>query len=219
VIDTIFVPRGAEADAVRSAAARARSKVRVVELGIGPLAARRAADDALERAPCGTSLVTGLCGLLSPAFAVGETLVYREMHADEEPSIALDRALADAIAAKLPEAQTGIRAFASDRIVTTSHAKRELRARTDADAVDMESYAVTERLQRRGVTVAVLRVGSDGAGESLPELDRALDGSGGIDGLALALAMLRRPRAGLRLAGNGLRALAALQHAIAAILR
>ncbi len=219
MIDTIFVPRGAEADAVRSAAARARSKVRVVELGIGPLAARRAADGALEEAPCGTSLVTGLCGLLSPAFAVGEALVYREMHADAEPPIALDRALGDAIAAKLPEAQTGIRAFASDRIVTTAHAKRELRARTGTDAVDMESYAVTERLQSRGVTVAVVRVGSDGEGESLPELDRALDGSGGIDGLALALAMLRRPRAGLRLARNGLRALAALRHAIEAVLR
>ena len=219
VIATIFVPRGAEADAVRTGAARARAGVRVVELGIGPLAARRAVDEAIAAAPCGTSLVTGLCGLLSPAFAVGEPLVYREMRGDGEPPIALDRDLGDAIAAKLPGAQTGIRAYASDGIVTTAEAKRELGARTETEAVDMESYAVAERLHHSGVTVAVVRVGSDGVDETLPDIDRALDGSGGMDGLALALALIRRPRAGFRLARNGMRALGGLRDTIEAILR
>jgi nucleoside phosphorylase len=219
VIETIFVPRGAEADAVRAARARAGSNVRVVETGIGPLAARQAADEAREAAPVGTALVTGLCGLLSPAFAVGETLVYRELRRDGAPAIALDRVLGDALAAKLPGAQTGIRAFASDRIVESPSEKRELASRTETDAVDMESYALVELLQRDGVPVAVVRVGSDGVDDALPELDRSLNGSGGMDGAALALAMLRRPAAGARLAINGVRALGALRRTVETLLR
>jgi hypothetical protein len=83
----------------------------------------------------------------------------------------------------------------------------------------MESYAVAERLQRDGIPVAVLRVASDGLSDELPELDRALDHAGGVDGFALALAMLRKPKAGARLAVNGTRALGALRRAVEAILR
>jgi nucleoside phosphorylase len=220
VIETIFVPRGAEADAVRNAASRARSSVRVVGIGIGPLAAGRDAAEALvASAGRGPALVTGLCGLLSPAFVVGDALVYRELRADDAPTIELERALGDAIAAKVSGSQTGIRAFASDRIVETPAEKHELGRRTGTEAVDMESYAVAERLQERGVPVAVVRVGSDGANDALPELGRALDHAGGMDGLALALAMLRRPLAGARLALNGTRALGALGRAVEAILR
>jgi nucleoside phosphorylase len=220
VISTIFVPRGAEADAVRRAAARARSNVRVVETGIGPIAAARAADEALARAPVGTVLVTGLCGLLSPSFAVGDALVYGEIaRGNDGAALALARDLGGALAAKIPNAQTGIRALASERIVTSAREKTELGERTHADAVDMESLAIVERLQQRNVPVAVVRVASDGSSDTLPELDRALDGAGGMDGLALALAMLRHPALGIRLAFNGTRALRALRDCVEALLR
>jgi hypothetical protein len=209
VISTIFVPRGAEADAVRRAAARARSNVRVVETGIGPIAAGRAADDAMAAAPVGIALVTGLCGLLSPSFSVGDALVYGEIsRGGEAVALTLARDLGAALATKIPHAQTGIRALASDRIVTSAREKTELGERTQADAVDMESLAIV-----------VVRVASDGSSDTLPELDRALDGAGGMDGLALALAMLRQPASGFRLAINGTRALRALRHCVEAVLR
>jgi nucleoside phosphorylase len=220
VISTIFVPRGAEADAVRRAAARARSNVRVVETGIGPIAAGRAADDAMAAAPVGIALVTGLCGLLSPSFSVGDALVYGEIsRGGEAVALTLARDLGAALATKIPHAQTGIRALASDRIVTSAREKTELGERTQADAVDMESLAIVERLQQHNVPVAVVRVASDGSSDTLPELDRALDGAGGMDGLALALAMLRQPASGFRLAINGTRALRALRHCVEAVLR
>jgi hypothetical protein len=81
----------------------------------------------------------------------------------------------------------------------------------------METAAITRTLQAAGVSVAALRVGSDGAADDLPELERALDGSGGLDGLALALAMCRHPIAGIRLARNGARALAGLERAVYAL--
>jgi len=214
VIDTIFVPRGAEERAVRRALARAKSPVRVVACGIGPLAGTRAAREALAGPTLDAALVTGLCGILSPAFSVGETLVYGELTGPGTTSFALDRTLARAIARRLPGAQTGIRAVSSDRVITSAHEKRRLGERHQAQAVDMESRAIVEGLRERNVAVCVARVASDGAFDDLPDLDKALDGSGGVDGFALALAMLRRPYAGARLARNGTRALAGLERTV-----
>lgn len=217
MIDTIFVPRGAEERAVRKALARAGCPVRVVVSGIGPLAGERAAREALAGPTLDAALVTGLCGVLSPAFAVGETLVYGELAHANEPTFFLDRALSGRVAERLPSAQTGIRGLGSDRVVTTAREKLRLGARYRAQAVDMESRAIAKRLQARRVAVCVARVASDGAFDDLPDLDMALDGSGGIDRFALVLAMLRRPLAGGRLARNGSRALAALEQTVYAI--
>ena len=211
MIDTIFVPRGAEERAVRRALGRVRAPHRVVATGIGPLAAALAVGDALAGPTMGHALVVGLCGLLSPAFAVGETLVYGEMVSAAEATVTVDRAFAHDVARALGHAQSGIRALGVAGVVTSGYEKLELGRRYDAQAVDMESLPLLRLLARAGVTVAVARVASDAAGEDLPDLQMALDGSGGLDGFALALAMLRRPIAGARLARNGTRALAALE--------
>ena len=147
--------------------------------------------------------------MLSAAFVVGDALVYQELQREGVRPLKLERALGDSIAACLPGAQTGIRGLASDEILTSASRKRAAAARFGADAVDMESFVLTERLQRAGVAVA-----SDAAADELPELDRALDGSGGIDGFALALAIARRPLRGARLVRNGIRSLAALERAV-----
>jgi nucleoside phosphorylase len=217
VVETIFVPRGAEERAVRSAMP-AGSKVRVVTMGIGPRAAARAADDALARAHFGTALITGLCGTLSPAFVVGDTLVYREIVSAHGPTVELDADLARALARLLPGGQTGIRAVASDRIVERSVDKYALGARYAASAVDMESYALASALARAGVAVGVVRVASDAVGDDLPELGRALDGSGGMDDFALALAFMRSPRAAARLIANATKSLRALSATVRALL-
>lgn len=219
MIDTIFVPRGSEARAVRRALARAGSPVRVVDTGIGPLAGERAAREALAGPTLDAALITGLCGVLSPAFAVGETLVYGEIVSDGEGTLVLDRALARAVCARLPGAQSGLRAVASHDVITRSSEKLRLGKEHGAQAVDMESRAIAGFLAASGVAVCVARVASDGLSGDLPDLDMALDGSGGIDGFALGLAMMRRPLAGLRLAYNGARALGALEGAIFALFK
>jgi nucleoside phosphorylase len=218
VIDAIFVPRGAEADAVRAALGPAPSPVRVLTTGIGPRAALRAADEALAAGPpIRRVLVTGLCGLLSPSLTVGDALAYGEVRHPRVGPILLERMLIDLVAERVPGMQSGIRAIHSDTIVCSAAAKADLANRFDAEAVDMESFALAERLHRAGVAVAVVRVGSDGARDELPDLESARDGSGGLDTAALVLAMLRRPPAGLRLVANGVRALAALRRTIAAL--
>ena len=218
MIDTIFVPRGAEERAVRRALGRAAAPQRVVATGIGPLAASLAVHDALAGPTMGRALVVGLCGLLSPAFAVGETLVYGEIVSATEATVTIDRELASDVARTLGRIQSGIRALGVADVVTSGFEKLDLGRRYDAQAVDMESLPIVRALQRAGVAVAVARVGSDAASDDLPDLHMALDGSGGLDGFALALAMLRRPVAGARLARNGTRALAALEATIGVLL-
>ncbi len=218
MIDAIFVPRGSEERAVRRALGRARSTVRVIATGVGERAAARAVDDTQD-VPLRGALLTGFCGLLSPAFAVADTLVYATIRNGYESPIAFDREFAAHVAARVPGVQTGVRAVSAPTVITRAAEKRALGERFGADAVDMESFALTAALRRRDVPVAALRIGSDGVEDDLPELDRALDGSGGIDGFALALAMLRRPIAGARLARSGTRALAALEAAVYAVMR
>jgi len=217
VIETIFVPRGAEEKAVRAGLGRAGGSIRVVATGIGERAAARAAAVALANGNVGSVLVTGLCGLLSPAFAVGDALVYRDIRRPEGEPLPLDARLTKALASRIPHSQSGVRAVTSDTVLVTAQAKAALAQRYGAGAVDMESCAVVECLQAAGVAVAVVRIGSDALNDELPALDRALDGSGGLDATALALAMIRRPLLGARLALNGMRALAALRRTIAAI--
>ncbi len=212
----VIVPTGAEARAVRRALARAGSTAHVATTGIGPLAAELSAHDVLSGRRPERVVVVGLCGLLTPAFRVGDALVYREIVTPDE-RFAFDRELSGIVADRVTGAQSGIRAFASDDIVTRSIDKVTLGERYTAQAVDMETAAVARTLQPAGIAVAALRLGSDGVADDLPALDRALDASGGMDGLALALAMLRHPVAGARLARNATRALASLERAVFAL--
>ncbi len=216
MVETIFVPRGAEERAVRSAMPKG-SRVRIVAMGIGPRAAARAAREAIALAHFGTALITGLCGTLNPAFVVGDALVYREIVGPDMPTVVLDADLASAFARNLPGAQTGVRAVASERVVERANDKYALGARFSADAVDMESYALADALAGAGVAVGVVRVASDAVGDDLPELGRALDGSGGMDDFALALALVRSPVAAARLIANATKSLRALNAAVRAL--
>ncbi len=166
------------------------------------------------------AVAVGLCGLLSPALAVGDVLLYHDVrHSDRSP-VTLDGPLTEWLAARLlPRAQSGIRALASDAIVTHALEKRTLGARHGADALDMETFALAGPLQRAGVSLAAVRVGSDGAGDDLPDLDWALGASGHIDARRLALALLRKPRAGIALVRHAIVALRALERAVYDIAR
>ncbi len=223
MIDAILVPRGSEARAVRAGLADARKEIAVVEMGVGPRAASLAAQTLLSSSSARPErvLVAGLAGLLSPSLAVGDALVYSSILRDNGStvSLVLDRALASTAAAAIPRALDGIVAVESATIVTRAAAKRELAERTHAAAVDMESFAVAETLADFGIATAVVRVGSDALDDDLPTIDRALDGSGGIDGFALFLAMIREPLLGASMARNGVFALGRLRGVVRSLLR
>lgn len=91
-------------------------------------------------------ILAGLAGGLNPELEVGDVLVQGE-------------------------ADDGIRRgviFTADEIVDTSEKKRELRERTGADCVDLETRPIAEVCLRRLIPFVSLRAISDTAVEDLP---------------------------------------------------
>jgi len=81
-----------------------------------------------------------------------------------------------------------------DRIIRTAAEKAELRARTGADLLDMETAAVAETCGDRGVRLLALRVISDEAGVDLPPEVLSIMGPTGSYRLGAAVgAIWRRP--------------------------
>ena len=130
----------------------------------------------------------GLCGALDPAIRVGD-LVIGEAVVDGE-CFAADPAWTARIAAALPNARRG-RFARADRPVGSAAAKAELRAQTDAIAVDMESWVVARLASAHGVPFAVVRAVSDTAGRALPHAAQVGLGPDGRPAVGAVLASLK----------------------------
>jgi nucleoside phosphorylase len=219
MFDAIFVPEGMEARAVGAALRGARSAIPVTAIGLGPERARKSIEHALRASDIRCALVTGVCGLLAPRHKPGNALLYADMRNAAQILVRTDASITRMLASSLPHAKVGIHALQWDCIVTTVHEKERLRRLYGSDAVDMESHAAVTLLQSAGVRTAVLRIGSDGANEDLPNLNAAINHDGTLNGSALLREMLASPRAGILMTWNGMAAIAHLKHAIARITR
>lgn len=146
---------------------RAPDGCAVLVTGMGPDAARRAAGRALEARRPDVVLTAGFAGGLNPDLPGGLVLA--------ETS---DAWLAAALSA------AGLRTatlHGSDRVATTRAEKAELRRRTGADAVEMESSVIRELCRQRGVPAATVRVISDAANEDLPiDFNELMTPDGGL---------------------------------------
>lgn len=108
---------------------------------------------------------TGLCGALDPSLQVGD------------------------IVRGGPEV-----VYSSDRVVATATEKRQLRERTGARAVEMESAAVRAKAAEWGVKYDCIRVVSDTAEEDMPlDFNRYRDAEGRFSRTRIALAAMGRP--------------------------
>ncbi len=191
-------PRGAEAAAVRRGAS-----ARVVELPAGAAAA-----SALPQLDAdATVVVLGLCGALR-GLRAGDVVIYGRI-VDGERTFALDTQLIGELREALPGAAV-VRACTADRVVTTVAARAVLAQRFDADVVDMEAAHVASALAARGVRCAMVRVVSDDASRDLPPLGDAIDATGRVRPLRVALAFARSPRAAFAFVRDVRRALATL---------
>jgi adenosylhomocysteine nucleosidase len=141
--------------------AAGRPGVFTLIVGIGRQNAERSVRKFLPAAAPKLVLTCGFAGGLNPALKAGDVVFeIQELHS---PSSILD------LPAKLNAAgaKPG-KFFCADRIATTVAEKKQLRAQTGADAVEMESAAIHAVCRERGFPCATVRVISDAADEDLP---------------------------------------------------
>jgi len=130
----------------------------------------------------------GLCGGLAPSLKVGD-LVIGEAAVDAE-TFQSDPGWTRRLAAAFPGAAHGRFAWAR-RPVASAKEKAELRERTGAIAVDLESYVAGVFAHKFAIPFAIVRAVSDAADRTLPHAAQVGLGSDGRPAIGAVLASLR----------------------------
>jgi len=165
-------------------------------MAFGNAATLQARFVALASRPLRAVVSFGLCGGLDPDLRPGDVVLGSGVVSRDE-SVPADDALTRALESRL--AGAGVRAArrpmaAADAPVTTTAAKRALREKTGAAAVDMESLAAALFARARGAPFAIVRAVSDPAGRDLPPLVlAAVDAGGHVDVGAVIRGLARSP--------------------------
>ncbi len=135
----------------------------------------------------------GIAGGLEPGLKPGTVLIAAIVHDGATPMTADPAWVAD-LAGALPQARLA-EVAGVDEAVCDVRSKAELRARTGAQAVDMESHIVGRLAIRHRLPFAALRVVSDPAERTLPPAalaGMAADGTTDIGAVLVSLG--REPR-------------------------
>jgi hypothetical protein len=216
-IDVLLVPQGAEYATVCRGLQRCSGPLPLVQaLPVGPLAVSRYLQNwvpvAAESGSPKRVLLMGLCGSLNGNLRVGQRALYQScsLNGDTEAQI-FDVELATALYRALEPQIQWVNGLTSDRIICSAQEKQHLAQATGADVVDMEGYATLQALTPAGIAVAMLRVVSDDCHYDLPDLNPAIDATGTLQPLPLALGMLRQPIAAIRLIRGSLQGLQQLE--------
>jgi adenosylhomocysteine nucleosidase len=180
--------------------------------GPGPELAAAAAIEALRRERVDAVVSTGFCGGLDPALECGDVVVASEV---------VDADSGERFAAVAAGGGRAVAIACCDRVVGSAEGKRELRQRTGAGAVDMESAALAREARRAALPFYAVRVVTDTAGETFHnDFNAARDRSGRFSRSAIARHALRRPLERVpelvRLARTARRAAAILGDSLAA---
>lgn len=153
--------RRAEAAHIEFVADIDGARVRLVVTGVGPQRASAVVDPLLHDAPPRYVVITGFAGGLRPDLRVGDVVTAaRLIDSDTGASYQPAAGATD---------DTPVTLLTHDRIVLTPADKAALRARFDADAVDMESALIAARCDAAGVPWVCVRAISDEADHALPE--------------------------------------------------
>ena len=217
----VFAASDMEAQSIRKTAGP--NELVLVISGMGPGNAKTKAEAALSPGDKPDAVVVvGLCGGLTPSLAEGTIVAYTECLSSEpgKPPLRCSKDVTDTMmtalmAAKIPcDWVVGI---TSSRIATTRDERLNL-ANSGAAVVDMETYPIVTVASNMGVPVVVLRVVSDSIDRELPDLNRALNDAGGLDGRKALKVALGSPLKTIKLLAANKRAMQRLAPALEVVL-
>ncbi len=211
MIDTIVVPQGAEYQAVcRGLQLADVDPIQVITIPMGTKNIEQIlASYSQQLAQSQRVLIMGLCGSLSDAYKIGDGLLVKSCLDLASNQINLDLGLTTKLQNILSvEVVTGL---TSDRIIAQAQEKLKLSQQYPVSVVEMEGYGYVTQLQQRGISVAMLRVVSDGLRGDLPDLSNAIDHQGSLKIVPTAIAFLKQPIAAIRLIRGSLTGLKTLE--------
>jgi hypothetical protein len=157
--------------------------------GVGKPAARRTLEAILKRSPhVQRVVVAGFAGALREGLRLAEVIAASEV-VDE---------LGNRWPTTWPEMRHG-RVLTCEKMIGEPALKKELGKKHEADAVDMESSAVAEVCQQRGIPFGCVRVVSDDVNKPLSRRLMGLVESGRVRITRVLWEMLRSPRMAVEL--------------------
>jgi hypothetical protein len=226
-IDTIFVPQGAEHQAVyRGMISCKRSFVQNLPILVPIPIGVRSVTVFLEKwqqtqtilnKPCRRALLLGLCGSLSPRYGVGDVVIYQGCQYDRTLLKCHPTAIA-LLQNCLYQKASMVKSLTCDRVIFSTQEKLNLAQIYDVDAIDMESYAVLKILSQIGIETGIVRVVSDDIRYDLPDINPAIAPDGSLNSFSLTACLLRNPIAAMRLIRGSLKGLKVLQEVTQAII-
>lgn len=213
LIDTIFVPQGAEYQAVVRGLKQAKCKsIQVIPIPIGCNNCEGyVASASLGNNRPQQAIIMGLCGSLSLRNNIGDAVLYQACSSLEYNLQFSDKSLSDAIYQKLQERVAWVTGLTSDRPIYQAQEKLVLAQNYPTGVVDMEGYCYLEALRQKNIAATCLRVVSDDFIHDLPNLEQAIDEGGNLKSWCLLWVMLQQPLAAKRLIQGSLIGLKVLQ--------
>ncbi len=213
----ILVPRGSEARSVQQGLKKSsvNSSVQILAIPAGS-----AVHDFLrEQDWTGVTQVwgMGLCGALTDHVKVGQVGCYGSCQlgpwqtAPQPPILGEPELVNSFMSPQNWEGFIQWKALTTTRVITKETEKRSLHLETGCDVVDMETFWIAKFMAEREISVAVLRVVSDGIVGDLPDLSQAFDAAGALQPWAMGLAFVQKPIAALRLIRGSIVALRKLE--------
>jgi nucleoside phosphorylase len=189
---------------------------------MGPQNARGKTEKVFADGKPDAALVIGLCGGLKTSVPEGTIVSYTDCLSTDPgtPPLTCCPDIVDMVpnlksAGIACDSVVGI---TSPRIATTREERVSL-ARSGAAVVDMETYAIMDVARSAGVSTAVLRVVADSIDRDLPDFNRALNKSGGLDRRKALTIALGSPMRTAKLIAANKRAMEYLGKALQVVLK
>ncbi|AFZ37061.1 purine or other phosphorylase family 1 [Stanieria cyanosphaera PCC 7437] len=218
-VDIIFVPHGAEYQAVEQGLKQTNTDIKLLSIPMGGKAVAKYCQQLKNKSwqhSGNRVLILGLCGSLSSDEQIGDVVLYQDCLAASKSSslekqiYQTDVPLTNLITCQLTTKFSLVRGVSCDRIITKVEEKLSLAQVYQADVVDMEGVAILQALP--DCSVAILRVVSDDCRYNLPDLNYAFDRDRGqLKTIPLAVTLISQPQAAVRLIKGATKGLKVLQ--------
>ena len=218
-LTTVLVPQGMEYQAVCQGIDKNESKIQIIAIpaGLQPLTnfleQWQQTPNFLYKIP-ERLILMGLGGSLSLNYSVGDVILCKKcglMGYSQESKGSCNQFLTESLFKQLGNSTIIGEGISSDRIICSADEKLLLGKKHQADVVEMEGYVLLNWSEKLNISVAMIRVISDGCQQDLPDLTDAFAEDGSLQSLILARQMLKNPSNSIHLIRSSLKSLQVLK--------